>query len=160
MMIALEHAGAERNLLILPHGKELRIAAEARTSRDGVEVQLQDALVTSSDLPDSLLHYVIRTQESVILDDASTQNLFSEDEYVRQRRPRSVLCLPLVKQAKLMGVLYLENNLAPRVFTSSRFALLELLASQAAISLDNATLYADLAELNADLTQENISSAG
>jgi GAF domain-containing protein len=160
MMIALEHPGAERSLLILPHGKELRIAAEARTSRDGVEVQLQDALVTSSDLPDSLLHYVIRTQESVILDDASTQNLFSEDEYVRQRRPRSVLCLPLVKQAKLMGVLYLENNLAPRVFTSSRFALLELLASQAAISLDNATLYADLAELNADLTQENISSAG
>jgi len=66
-----------------------------------------------------------------------------------------VLCLPLVKQAKLMGVLYLENNLAPRVFTSSRFALLELLASQAAISLDNATLYADLTELNADLTQEN-----
>jgi PAS domain S-box-containing protein len=61
----------------------------------------------------------------------------------------------MVKQAKLMGVLYLENNLAPRVFTSSRFALLELLASQAAISLDNATLYADLAKLNADLTQEN-----
>jgi PAS domain S-box-containing protein len=155
MMIAVEHAGAERGLLILPHGEEHRIAAEARTGRNGVDVQLQHALVTPSDLPGSLLHYVIRTQESVILDDASTQNLFSEDEYVRQRRPRSVLCLPLVKQAKLMGVLYLENNLAPRVFTSSRFALLELLASQAAISLDNATLYADLAELNADLRQEN-----
>jgi PAS domain S-box-containing protein len=155
MMIALEHAGAERSLLILPHGKELRIAAEARTSRDGVEVQLQDALVTSSDLPDSLLHYVIRTQESVILDDASTQNLFSEDEYVRQRRPRSVLCLPLVKQAKPMGVLYLENNLAPRVFTPKRLAMLELLASQAAISLDNATLYSDLAELNAHLAELN-----
>jgi GAF domain-containing protein len=84
MMIALEHAGAERGLLILSHGEELRIAAEARTVRDGVEVQLQDALVTPSDLPDSLLHHVIRTQESVILDDASTQSLFSEDEYVRQ----------------------------------------------------------------------------
>src|ERR1700736_860875 len=155
MVIALEHAGAERGLLILPHGEELRIAAEARTGRDGVEVQLQDALVTPSDLPDSLLRYVIRTQESVIFDDASVQNQFSEDEYLRQRRSRSVLCLPLVKQAKLMGVLYLENNLAPRVFTSSRFALLELLASQAAISLDNARLYSDLAELNADLTQEN-----
>jgi PAS domain S-box-containing protein len=162
MMIALEHAGAERGLLILPHGKELRIAAEARTGRDGVEVQPQQASVTPSALPDALLHYVIRTQESVILDDASTQNQFSQDEYVCQRRPRSMLCLPLVKQTKLMGVLYLENNLAPRVFTSSRFALLEVLASQAAISLDNATLYADLselnadlAELNADLTQEN-----
>ncbi len=155
MVIAVEHAGAERSLLILPHGEEHRVAAEARTGRDEVEVQLQQRSVTPSDLPGSLLRYVIRTQESVILDDASVQNLFLEDEYVRQQRPRSILCLPLVKQTKLMGVLYLENNLAPGVFTSSRFALLELLASQAAISLDNATLYADLAELNADLTQEN-----
>jgi hypothetical protein len=93
MMIALEHAGAERGLLILPHGEELRIAAEARTGRDGVEVILQQASVTPSALPDALLHYVIRTQESVILDDASTQNQFSQDEYVRQQCPRSVLCL-------------------------------------------------------------------
>src|SRR6202011_3178689 len=151
MLIAVEHAGAERGLLILPHGEELRIAAEARTSRDGVEVQLQDGLVTLSDLPDSLLHYVIRTQESVILDDPSTQNLFSQDEYVPQRRPRSVLCLPLVKQVNLVGILYLENSLAPRVFTPKRLAMLEMLASQAAISFDHARLYADLNRLNAEL---------
>jgi PAS domain S-box-containing protein len=151
MMIALEHAGAERGLLILSHGEELRIAAEARTGRDGVEVELQDGLVTPSDLPDSLLHYVIRTQESVILDDASTQNLFSQDEYVRQRRPRSVLCLPLVKQVNLVGILYLENSLAPHVFTPKRLAMLEMLASQAAISLDHARLYEDLNRLNAEL---------
>jgi signal transduction histidine kinase/PAS domain-containing protein len=136
MLIAVEHAGAERGLLILSHGEEFRIAAEARSSRDGVEVELKDALVTSSDLPDSLLHYVIRTQESVILDDASTQNLFVQDKYVRQRRPKSVFCLPLVKQAKLMGVLYLENSLIPNVFTPKRQAMLEMLASQAVISLD------------------------
>src|SRR6202011_2092314 len=65
MMIAVEHAGAERGLLILSHGEELRIVAEARTGRAGVAGQLQDGLVTPSDLPDSLLHYVIRTQESV-----------------------------------------------------------------------------------------------
>jgi predicted ATPase/signal transduction histidine kinase len=143
MRIALEHAGAQRGLLILPHGKEFRIVAEARTGGDGIEVLLQDELVTPLDLPDSLLHYVIRTQESVILDDASTQNLFAQDEYVRQRLPRSVLCLPLVKQVKLMGVLYLENSLAPRVFTPKRLAMLEMLASQAAISLDHARLYAE-----------------
>jgi predicted ATPase/signal transduction histidine kinase/PAS domain-containing protein len=148
MVIALEHAGAERGLLILPHGEELRIAAEARTGRDGVEVQLQDALVTPSDLPDSLLRYVIRIQESVILDDALVQNLFLQDEYVRRQLPRSILCLPLVKQAKLMGVLYLENKLAPRVFTPKRLAMLDLLASQAAISLENAGLYADLRQEN------------
>jgi GAF domain-containing protein len=150
MMIAVEHAGAERGLLILPHGKELRIAAEARTGRDGVEVQLQQASVTPSALPDSLLHYVIRTQESVILDDASTQNLFSHDEYIRQRRPRSVLCLPLVKQVNLVGILYLENSLAACVFTPKRLAMLELLASQAAISLDHARLYAELTQENSD----------
>jgi len=148
MAIAVEHAGAECGLLILSNGGELRVAAEASTGSDEVEVQLQGALVTPSDLPDSLLRYVIRTQESVILDDASVQNPFSDDEYVRQRRPRSILCLPLVKQANLMGVLYLENNLAPGVFTPNRLAILELLASQAAISLDHARLYADLIQEN------------
>jgi PAS domain S-box-containing protein len=155
LVIAVEHAGAERGLLILPRGEEHSIEAEARTGRDKVEVHLGQRLVTPGELPESLLRYVVRTQESVILDDASLQNRFSEDDYLRQRRSRSVLCLPLVKQAKLMGVLYLENSLAPGVFTSKRFALLELLASQAAISLDNATLYADLAKLNTHLTQEN-----
>src|SRR3982074_1851715 len=150
MVIAVEHAGAERGLLILSHGEELRIAAEARTGRDRVEIELEHALVTTSDLPDSLLHYVIRTQESVILDDASTQNLFSQDEYVRQRGPRSVLCLPLVKQVNLVGILYLENSLAPRVFTPKRLAMLEMLASQAAISLDHARLYAELTQENSD----------
>ena len=120
MVIAVEHAGAERGLLILPYGEEHRIAAKARTGRDKIAVQLQEVPITSSDLPDSLLRYVIRTQESVILDDASAQNLFSEDEYFRQvQRPRSILCLPLVKQAKLMGVLYLENNLAPGLLRPS-----------------------------------------
>jgi GAF domain-containing protein len=66
--------------------------------------------------------------------------LYSEDEYVRAKHPRSVLCLPIVNQAKLIGALYLENNLTPRAFTSDRVAVLEMLASQAAISLENANL--------------------
>ena len=80
----------------------------------------------------------------MVLDDASVGNLYSGDEYVRQKRPRSVLCLPIVKQTKLVGVLYLENKLTPRAFTSERVVALELLASQAAISLENARLYSDL----------------
>jgi PAS domain S-box-containing protein len=150
MAIAVEHAGAERGLLILPHGEEHRIEAEARTGRDGVEVSLRQRLMTPSELPASVLRYVIRTQESVILNDASIHNLFSEDEYVYQSHPRSILCLPLVKQAKLTGVLYLENSLVPGVFTPKRLAMLELLASQAAISLDHARLYAQLTQENSD----------
>jgi PAS domain S-box-containing protein len=107
--------------------------------------------VSPAELPESVLHYVIRTRESVILDDALAQNPFSADEYVCQKRPRSVLCLPLVKQAKLIGVLYLENNLASHVFTPARISVLEMLASQAAISLENARLYNDLGEREAKI---------
>jgi PAS domain S-box-containing protein len=87
---------------------------------------------------------VTRTQESVLLDDASTDEVHSGDEYVARTRCKSVLCLPIVKQKRLVGALYLENNLAPRVFTPERVTVLQLLASQAAISLENAALYADL----------------
>src|SRR6202043_3264535 len=101
------------------------------------------------EIPEAVLHSVIRTRESVILDDASVQNPFSSDEYIGRKHARSVLCLPLVKQAKLIGVLYLENNLASHVFTPSRISGRELLASQAAISLENARLYNDLREREA-----------
>ena len=80
----------------------------------------------------------------MLLDDASANGLYSKDEYVRRKRSRSVLCLPVVKQARLVGVLYLESNLSPFVFTPDRVAVLQLLASQAAISLENAALYTDL----------------
>ncbi len=144
MTIALEHAGAERGLLILLRGDTLQIEAEARTSDKTIEVTLRHEPVAAAALPEAVLHTVIRTQHSVILDDASAQGPFAADAYVRQTHARSVLCLPLVKQAKLIGVLYLENNLASHVFTPARISVLELLASQAAISLENAGLYAEL----------------
>jgi predicted ATPase/signal transduction histidine kinase len=150
LKVALEHAGAERGLLILPQGEQHRIEAEIKTDLDQVQVQLRHAPITSSDLPESLFRYVIRTQEKIILDDGSTNNMFSGDDYLRQRCPRSILCLPLVKQTKMVGVLYLENNLAPRVFTQKRLAILELLASQAAISLDHARVYTELAQENSE----------
>ena len=149
LRIAIEHAGAERGLLILFEGDEPRIEAEATTGRGRVEVTLRQTAVSPAELPESVLRYVIRTRESVILDDALAQNPFSADEYICQKHARSVLCLPLVKQAKLIGVLYLENKLASHVFTPARISLLELLASQAAISLENARLYSDLGEREA-----------
>ncbi|HEY0792465.1 MAG TPA: AAA family ATPase [Chthoniobacterales bacterium] len=150
MTIAVEHAGAERGLLILQDGEALRIAAEARTGRDGVTVLYRELPATSAELPESILRYVVRSRKSVILDDALAPNQFSNDDYVHRKRPRSVLCLALVKQAQLIGALYLENDLTPRVFTSARFAVLDLLGSQAAISLENARLYADLQKENAE----------
>ncbi len=150
MRIAIEHAGAERGLLILLRGREPLIAAEATTSHGRTEVSVREMAAVPSALPLSALHYVIRTRESVVLDDASVRNAYSDDEYVRQKHPRSVLCLPVVKQTKLIGALYLENNLTPYAFTSSRVAVLELLASQAAISLANARLYFELQRENTE----------
>jgi predicted ATPase/signal transduction histidine kinase len=150
MRIALEHAGAQRGLLILFTGEEPRIAAQATTGRGHIEVTLRNSPVTPTELIESVLHTAVRTRESVILDDASAQIPFSAYEYVRQKHARSVLCLPLVKQAKLVGALYLENNLTPRVFTSPRLAVLELLASQAAISLENVRLYDELRTENSE----------
>ena len=142
-------------------GDEPRIEAEATTGHGRVEVTVRQAVITPLDLPKSALQYVIRTRERVVLDDASVRNLYSEDEYVRQKRPRSVLCLPIVKQTKLVGALYLENNLTPRAFTSDRVAVLEMLASQAAISLENASLYSDLQRSEAFLAQgQSISHTG
>src|SRR5260370_1144559 len=149
LRIAIEHAGAERGLLILFPGDEPRVAAEATTGRGQGEVTLRQTAASPAELPESVLHTVIRTRQSVILDDASAQNPFPADEYILPKHARSVLCLPLVKQAKLIGVLYLENNLAPHVFTPARISVLELLESQAAISLENARLYSDLREREA-----------
>jgi PAS domain S-box-containing protein len=139
--IATEYAGAERGLLILLRGGDLVIEAEAVTRPGGVEVSLRRRTVAAFDLPLSALHYAIRTHEGVILDDASTDKVYVKDEYVRQKRSRSVMCLPIVKQAQPVGALYLENNLTPGVFTPDRVTVLQLLASQAAISLENASLY-------------------
>src|SRR5262249_32307374 len=111
MVIAGQTAGAEPVLLFLARGKEHGIGAAATTGEDGVQVILTQACVTLPRCPESILRYVIRTRESVLLNDAPTENLFSDDEYFREKRVRSILCLPLVKMGDLIGVLYLENNL-------------------------------------------------
>jgi PAS domain S-box-containing protein len=147
---AIGHAGAERGLLIVPQGDVLQVEAEAFASGEQVTVHLQCPDAAAS-FPESLVRYGTRTRERVILNDASSQNAFSADPYIVRCRPRSISCLPLNSQDKLIGILYLENNLAPNVFTPDRVTLLEVLASQAAISLENSRLYRDLADREAKI---------
>ncbi|MEA2944842.1 MAG: hypothetical protein QOI40_172, partial [Alphaproteobacteria bacterium] len=159
MTIALENAGADRGLLVLPEEGDHSIQAEARATAHGVEVVLCRDQITGTSCPEALLRYVIRTHQTIILDDASRPNLFSEDDYLRDRQPRSILCLPLIKQGRLTGLLYLENTLTSHAFTPDRIALLDLLAAQAAISLENTRLYSDLKEREAKvrrLVESNI----
>ena len=144
MRKAMEHAGAERGLLILPHENQLQVKAEATTGGDSVAVRMLDEPISSAAVPESVLRYVQRTQEQVIIDDASDSNSFSTDEYLREKCTRSVACLPLLKQGELVALLYLENKLASNVFTPARLKILEVLASQAAISLENSRLYHEI----------------
>jgi PAS domain S-box-containing protein len=148
---AIEHAGAERGLLILPRAGELRIQAEATTGGSSVTLQLRDAPISGADLPESVIQIAARTQESVMLDDASARGSFSNDKYIRRAHARSILCIPLVKQGRLIAVLYLENNLAANVFTPARIAVLNVLVSAAAISLENSLLYRELQEREAKI---------
>jgi PAS domain S-box-containing protein len=148
---AIEHAGAQRGLLILPRGAEMRIQAEATTGGSSIAIALRDAPISGGELPEPVVQYAARTQESVILDDASARGSFSNDEYIRRVHARSILCLPLVKQGRLIAVLYLENNLAASVFTPGRIAVLNALVSAAAISLENSRLYRELQQREAKI---------
>jgi PAS domain S-box-containing protein len=150
MTIAVECAGAERGLLFLGGSMKPGVAAEALTRDQKVEVIPERSFVVPPQFPESILRYAIRTRESVILADASAKNPFSDDRYLQSLNPRSVLCLPLVKQGIRVGELYLENNQMAGVFNRDRLTVLELLASQAAISLENAQLYTDLWEENSE----------
>jgi PAS domain S-box-containing protein len=151
MRTAIEQAGAERGVLILQDGSEQRIAAEATTYGESTHVELRDVPASPEVLPESILYHVLRTRESVILDDAVAEASFAGDPYIGRRQARSILCLPLMNQAKLIGALYLENNLTTRVFAPARIAVLRLLASQAATSLENTRLYRYLEQREAKI---------
>ncbi len=144
MRAAIEHAGAERGLLIRPLGDELQIEAEATITGKDVTVHLRDTSETAAMFPESVVRYVARTRKDVILDDATAGNPFSGDPYIARRRARSIVCLPLVNQGRLNGIIFLENNLTAHAFTADRITVLKVLASQAAISLENTRLYRDL----------------
>ncbi|WP_027778717.1 AAA family ATPase [Paraburkholderia caledonica] len=161
MALSLEHAGADRCVLVLKRRNELRVEAEATARADAVEVRLPRLPVEQATLPESVLRYVMRTGDSLLLDDASSTSPYSSDEYVMRHDCRSILCLPLIKRSRMIGVLYLENNLASNVFTPPRTVVLRMLASQAAMSLETARLYADLQHAEALLADaQRLSNTG
>jgi predicted ATPase/signal transduction histidine kinase/DNA-binding NarL/FixJ family response regulator/tRNA A-37 threonylcarbamoyl transferase component Bud32 len=148
MTTLLESAGAERGLLLLDKSGEWVIEAVAEQGHvevlQSLPLKAVDGLSPNPLLSASVVNYVIRTNQEVVLDNAAQAGPFTQSAYVRHKQPKSVLGLPLLKQGKTIGVLYLENNLAPSAFTPNHLEMLRLLSSQMVISLDNATLYRDL----------------
>jgi predicted ATPase/signal transduction histidine kinase len=140
MNIVAENAGAERGALVLNRQGALVVAAEFNV-REGARLSEPPLPITESEaLSQAIVTYVLRTRESVILSDAYREGAFMTCAYVTRVKPKAVLCAPLVQTGEVKGVLYLENNLVAGAFTAERLSVLEVLATQAAISLENALL--------------------
>ena len=122
----------------------LNVSAKATYSRSAVDVKLESDVVSLEILPTSVACSTLRTRESLVLHDARADPCYGRDAYIVRHQSRSILCVPLIKQGTLGGLLYMENSLTPGIFTMDRVQMLEVLASQAAISLENARLYEDL----------------
>ncbi|OJH41597.1 trifunctional serine/threonine-protein kinase/ATP-binding protein/sensor histidine kinase [Cystobacter ferrugineus] len=154
LRVAIENAGAQRGALLLPDGDSLSVAAMSGGQPEDSAV-LIGTQGTPQELPWTLIGYVKRTHEHVHIDDAAQPHPFSSDDYLRGHEARSLLCLPLMRQDVFCGALYLENNLATNAFNPERLALLSHLASQAAISIENARLYEHVQRGEAALRRAN-----
>ncbi|MEG4493619.1 AAA family ATPase [Microcoleus sp. D3_18_C4] len=164
--LAIENAGAQKGFLLLFDRGELKIEAALEIANNEVSVLQSVPISHSNLLPITVVNYVTRTQLDVVLNDAVNEGLFTKDPYVLENSPKSISCNAILNQGKLIGILYLENNLATSAFTTDRLEVLKIISSQAAISLENALLYqtleqkveertAQLAEANSHLAEAN-----
>jgi predicted ATPase/serine phosphatase RsbU (regulator of sigma subunit)/tRNA A-37 threonylcarbamoyl transferase component Bud32 len=153
MHVVIENAGAETGFLLLPKQGEWFIEAEACIDSHQVNV-LQSLSIEDQAIPKTIIYYVERTQENVLLNHASQDNPFFHDPYIIKYSPKSILCTPLVNQRELTGILYLENSLSTGVFTETQLEILKILSSQIAISIENALLYRTLEEKVEERTRQ------
>jgi PAS domain S-box-containing protein len=155
MRILIENAGAQTGFLILENSGEWTIeaACELNDRENTFSTQVLQSLPMANRLPESIIQYVIRTHEPVILNDATREGNFTNEPYIQHKQPQSLLCLPLLNQSNLIGVLYLENQLATGLFTPDRLQVLYLLSTQAAIAIDKAKLYAKLRASESKMAQ-------
>ena len=146
MNIVMESAGAQTGALVLASGGDMVVEARVTTDRDQPEVMLSVPLDECEDIPASVVRYAARTEEYLVMRDAAKEGKFSNDPQILARRCVSVFCGPILHKNRLLGVLYLENNLVPGAFTYNRIEVIKLLTSQIGISLENARLFANLEE--------------
>jgi GAF domain-containing protein/HPt (histidine-containing phosphotransfer) domain-containing protein len=156
MATIIENAGAERGCLILDGARENELVVAARA---GVHGDVPDAaraipLPECGELCPELVRYVARTRDTVVVDDATSHGPFADYAYIHQNAVKSLLCMPILNQGKLVAILYAENNATTHAFTSERLSLLQVIASQAAISITNARLYDRLEDKVAERTRE------
>ncbi|MBE9128249.1 MULTISPECIES: ATP-binding sensor histidine kinase [unclassified Coleofasciculus] len=156
--IILENTGTQSGFLLLETNGELFIEAEAQANGQVTVLQSMPIEFVKPDgemplLSSAIINYVVRTGENLVLDDAMHKGNFTNERYIKKYGVKSVLCVPLLNQGQLNGIVYLENNLTTGAFTSDRLEVLQLLSGQAAIAITNAKLYAEVKESERRLTQ-------
>lgn len=144
MQMAITNAGATSGFLILAREEGWMIEAAKMAGSDEINVRQSIPVQESDRLPLSIVNYVVRTHESFVTNDATHESAFANDSYIQSAKPKSILCAPIQGQGKLIGIVYLENNLATDAFTHDRLDVLMLLCAQGAIALENARLYENL----------------
>jgi predicted ATPase/serine phosphatase RsbU (regulator of sigma subunit)/tRNA A-37 threonylcarbamoyl transferase component Bud32 len=166
MKILMENAGAQRGYLILARQGKLLIEAAGEIENERITVLQSIPVANGQTLSEAIVNYVARTQETVVLNDATVQGNFTSDSYIQEAQPQSILCVPLIDRGKLVSIVYLENNSTTGAFTPERVEVLQLLSGQVVISIENARLYqtledkvkertAQLANANAEITMLN-----
>ncbi|WP_338760275.1 AAA family ATPase [Bernardetia sp. ABR2-2B] len=152
--IIVENAGAEKGYLILKKDTGYQIDAYYSLAENKTEVMQSESIQKSNKLASTVLNYVIRTKEAVILDNAYQDTKFKQDKYIQTNIIKSLLCMPILKQGEVLALLYLENNHSHSVFDKDRLNLLNLLSSQIAVSIDNALVYENLENIVDERTTE------
>ena len=153
MQVMIENSGASKSVLILVKNNHLFV--EAVKIDNATVVQESIPVNLSKDIPINVINYVYNTAKIFVTDDIKTNLLIAADSYIVSQKPKSLLCLPIIHKSKLMGILYLENQLTVGAFTYNKIEVLNLLMTQAAISLENAQLYTNLSEQADSLKQAN-----
>jgi len=154
MHILIENAGATRGIILLEKEGQWLIEAEGILETNKVAISLGLSIENSALVPSMLINYISRTRETVVLSDATLEGGFTQDTYVLNQKPKSILCLPLLNQGILNGILYLENRLTTGAFTTDRLQVINLLAFQAGISLENARLFKEKQNYSDQLAEE------
>jgi predicted ATPase/signal transduction histidine kinase len=151
LRVVLEVTGAQRGALVLPVKGALKVRARIEAAEEASVSLAEEPLEQCTDLPSAIVRYAMRTKESLLLPDVRTSSLFAGDPVVRQRNLQSVLCIPLVKQSTVLGLIYLENNAMAGAFADDLAEIGQVLASQAVISLENSMLLEELQQLTGAL---------
>jgi predicted ATPase/class 3 adenylate cyclase/predicted metal-dependent HD superfamily phosphohydrolase len=146
MSVVIENAGAQIGYLIINKDGNWVIAGTGSVNDKEENISADVPLQKNKIVPESVVNYVTRTREDLVIENISADNIFSDDPVVQDKKNLSVLCIPILNQRKLTGILYLENNLYTGVFTKERVEFLKLLSGQIAVSLDNALIYQSLEE--------------